>query len=206
MNKSLAILGIALVALVITVTVIFTSFWIYSPTMDGSRGHGMRGNVDSRFIEQMVQHHEEAVAMADIALTKAEHPEIRQLAENIKHEQTREISLMREWYKKWYGTDVPASSRMMGNMTDLEELENAKPFDKEFIEQMTLHHQMAIMMAQMAMNNSNRPEIRGIANSIIKTQSAEISEMRQWYKEWYGTDVPTYPGMMGSGMGMMSGV
>lgn len=70
---------------------------------------------------------------------------------------------------------------------------------------MTLHHQMAIMMAQMALNNSDRPEIRSLAESIIKTQSAEIEEMMGWYRDWYGTDVPTYHGGMGSGRGMMFG-
>jgi len=210
-SEKLVVVGVVIFAL-ITFLALFSMYWSY-PMMGGQHDQnisGMRGNMDRYFIENMVSHHQDAVTMADIALTKAEHPEIKQLAGNISHDQTREITEMRQWYKEWYGTDVPANPSMMGsrsmmNTTDLNKLENAKPFDKEFIEQMVPHHQMAIMMAQMVLNNSDRPEIRNLAASIIKTQSAEITEMRQWYKEWYGTDVPISSGMMGSNGGMMQG-
>lgn len=211
-SEKLLVVGIVIVAL-IAVLALFSIYWIYFPMMggqNGQTGQGMMGDMDRHFIEQMVPHHQDAVDMAEIALVKAEHPEIKELAENITSSQSREITEMRQWYKEWYGTNVPANSSIMGsnngmmNTTDLNKLENAKPFDKEFIEQMVPHHQMAIMMAQMALNNSDRPEIRNLASSIIKTQSAEINEMRQWYKEWYGTDVPT-SGMISSNGGMMQG-
>ena len=62
---------------------------------------------DQQFIIMMIPHHEDAIAMANMALTRAQHPEIKQLSENIKVSQSREIEQMRSWYKKWYGTDVP---------------------------------------------------------------------------------------------------
>lgn len=196
MNKTVAILVVIIMVLVISLTSILAYFWIYSPMGEDGYGnyghHGMMGDMDQEFIVNMVPHHQDAVDMSNIALTKAEHPEIKQLARNISTSQSKEIVEMRQWYKEWYGTDVPPNSNMMGNVTDLNRLENAKPFDKEFIEQMIPHHQMAIMMAQMVLYHSNRPEIRGLAESIIKSQSKEIDEMRTWYKGWYGTDVPTY--------------
>jgi uncharacterized protein (DUF305 family) len=73
---------------------------------------------------------------------------------------------------------------MMGMNMDLEALKSAPDFDREFIRQMIPHHQMAVMMARMVLN-SDRPEIRNLAESIIKSQTAEIAQMRQWYKAWY---------------------
>ena len=207
MNKTIAILIVIIAALVISLTTILAYFLIYSPINEdgyGGYGHGMMGNMDQEFIENMIPHHQDAVDMSNMALTKAEHPEIKQLAMNISSSQSKEIAEMRTWYKEWYGTDVPPNSSMMGSVTDLNRLKNAKDFDKEFIEQMVPHHQMAIMMAQMVLSHSNRPEIRGLAESIIQSQSKEINEMRTWYKEWYGTDVPTNSGTMGSNNGMMS--
>lgn len=195
MNKTVAILLVVIAALIVFLTLIFAYFWIYNPIGErgnGGHGPGMMGNMNQEFIENMVLHHQDAVDMSNIALNKAEHPEIKQLARNISTSQSREIVEMRAWYKEWYGTDVPPDSHMMRNVTDLNRLENAKPFDKEFIEQMVPHHQMAIMMARMVLRHSDRPEIRGLAESIIKSQTTEIEEMRTWYKEWYGTDVPTY--------------
>ena len=77
--------------------------------------------------------------------------------------------------------------KMMGmNMmgADLGALKNTPDFDKAFIEQMIPHHKMAVMMAGMALD-SEHPEIRNLAKSIIQTQSAEIEQMQQWNQTWF---------------------
>jgi len=38
----------------------------------------------------------------------------------------------------------------------------------------------------MVLARTNGPEIEGLARSIIKTQTAEIEQMRAWYRAWYG--------------------
>lgn len=151
---------------------------------------------DAMFIVGMIPHHDDAIEMAELALTEAEHPEIKQLAEDIIRTQTAQNVRMREWYQEWYGTDVPdegdgsfgmmGGGGMMGGSFDAADLEGADPFDKAFIEQMVPHHQMGIMMAQMAGGSTDRWEIRGLADDIITGQSAEIELMRGWYDEWYG--------------------
>ena len=192
-KEKLVIVGVVIIVLV-TFSALFI-YWSFAPIRSGQMG--MMNDMNREFIENMVPHHQDAVEMSNIALVKAEHSEIKQLAENITTSQNSEIEDMRSWYKSWYGTDVPSNSSMMGfgmgmmgNRTDLNQLENAEPFDKEFIEQMIPHHQMGIMMAKIILNNSNRQEIRSLAESIIKTQSFEIEEMRSWYRDWYGVDVP----------------
>ncbi len=76
-------------------------------------------------------------------------------------------------------------SGMMAMNMNLESLKNATDFDKEFIRQMIPHHRMAVMMSQMAASKATKPEIRQLAQSIIKNQTAEINQMRQWYQAWY---------------------
>lgn len=151
------------------------------------------GSVDAMFIVGMVPHHEDAIEMAELALTRAEHPELKEFAESIIDTQSAENDDMREWYRDWYGEDVPEDGSFgmvgggMGSMaTDMSVLESADPFDAEFIRQMIPHHQMGIMMAQMAGRSSDRAEIQGLADDIIEGQSAEIEQMRAWYDEWYG--------------------
>lgn len=59
---------------------------------------------DQRFITAMIAHHNGAIAMAQDALTKAEHPEIKQLAQAIITAQESEVAQMQQWQKDWFGT------------------------------------------------------------------------------------------------------
>lgn len=82
--------------------------------------------------------------------------------------------------------------------------------DKHFIEEMIPHHQGAIDMAKLAETKATRSEIKNLAKDIIETQSKEIADMKAWYKEWYGSDVPedddgNMHGMMHGGVGMNMG-
>jgi len=196
-KKTLGILAVVLIVVGIAGLVLIS---FYSPYTYGGIGPGgmmgssMMGNMDRHFIEQMIPHHDDAIIMAEIALKQAEHAEIKTLAENIRRTQSEENAKMRGWYKSWYGTDVPEDSLsvgrdmggMMGDATDIKTLENAKPFDKEFIEQMIPHHQMAIMMATMLLQGTDREEMKTLAQAIIDAQSREIDQMRSWYSSWYG--------------------
>jgi len=57
-------------------------------------------------------------------------------------------------------------------------------FDKQFIASMIAHHQGAIEMATAAKNQAKHQEIKNMADDIISAQSAEITKMEQWRKEW----------------------
>ncbi len=74
---------------------------------------------------------------------------------------------------------------MMGNL----EGKTGDEFDKAFIEEMIVHHQGAIDMAEMALQNGSHAEIKTLANAIIAAQTKEISEMKAWYKLWFEVDI-----------------
>jgi uncharacterized protein (DUF305 family) len=157
----------------------------------------MDQNIDRHFIEEMLPHHEGAIAMAELALEQSKRPEILSLANGIIDAQERENKQMRKWYDDWFG-GVPSSSSSMGGMIghggmgihmggmegDLEALKSANDFDLEFISQMIPHHEMAVMMARMLAVSTNRAEMKTLADNIITSQSQEIEIMRNWYREW----------------------
>ncbi|OGI30567.1 MAG: hypothetical protein A2287_10125 [Candidatus Melainabacteria bacterium RIFOXYA12_FULL_32_12] len=60
-------------------------------------------NYDLRFINMMIMHHQVAIKMAQDALCKAQHPELRQKAQDIINAQTQEIEQLKTWRKQWYG-------------------------------------------------------------------------------------------------------
>lgn len=59
-------------------------------------------------------------------------------------------------------------------------------FDQEFLSEMILHHQGAVAMAQSALANAKHQEIKTMAQNIITAQNAEIKQMQDWQKAWYG--------------------
>lgn len=146
-------------------------------------------NVDQHFIDQMIPHHEGAIAMAKVALEKSTRPEIISLASGIIDAQEREITTMQNWYTQWYG-QVPSGTsgnhmmRMEGMEGDLTKLQQALDFDEEFLRQMIVHHEMAVMMAQMLVSGTERPEMKQLASDIITSQTREIEMMRSWSKDW----------------------
>jgi uncharacterized protein (DUF305 family) len=157
-------------------------------------GHMGTQTLDQHFIVMMIPHHDGAIAMADLALTRARKPEIKALARSIKASQTQENAQMRTWYRQWFGGDVPSwttgGAMGMGGMgmgTSLAALKNAADFDRAFIEQMIPHHRMGVMMASMAQTNSQHPQLRAMQQSMVKAQSREIEQMSQWYRSWYST-------------------
>lgn len=96
---------------------------------------------------------------------------------------------------------VPARAQM-GPMTapPLDQL-TGDDFDKAFLQQMTMHHAMAVMMARPAAANAGRQEVKDLAQAMIDDQTREIAQMRTWAKDWYGLDIPDHVAMMDQMMG-----
>lgn len=156
-----------------------------------SQGGMLSQNIDRHFIEQMIPHHEGAIAMAKIAQKRSKNADVLKLANDIVSAQQKEINDMRGWYQGWYGVAVPKSSGMgmmhMDSMDgDTTALESASSpdFDRLFVEQMIPHHEMAIMMARMLDAGTDRPEMKQLAANIKSSQSSEIEMMRRWLAEW----------------------
>lgn len=156
---------------------------------------------DLRFIDGMIPHHEGAVLMAQEALEKSNRPEIRTLAEAILRAQEQEISQLQAWRKAWYPNAgdqpvmwhdsmnhmMPMTPEMRDAMRMAGDLGAADDqFDLRFIEAMIPHHEGALVMAQEALEKSDRPELRQMAEEIYASQKQEIEQMQAWRKAWYG--------------------
>lgn len=139
---------------------------------------------DVQFIDGMTPHHDGAVTMARDALAQAEHPQVKQLAQQIIDAQEREVEQMQAWRREWYGDLAPVGDMHTGAMTTGDD--TSKPFDQRFLEAMIAHHRSAILMAEEAQTEAEHAELRTLAEQIVADQQREIDQMEQWLREWYG--------------------
>ncbi|PSB31954.1 DUF305 domain-containing protein [Stenomitos frigidus ULC18] len=168
-------------------------------TMEMSLGPA-DANFDLRFIDAMTPHHQGAVVMAKEAQQKSKRPEIQTLAASIIKAQAKEIAEMKQWRQAWYpkASSTPmawhaemnhmmamSESQTKGMMMSMDLGAADSQFDLRFLNAMIPHHEGAVTMAKEVLSKSKRPEIRQLAQAIIKSQNAEIAQMKQWKQTWY---------------------
>ncbi len=150
---------------------------------------------DLQFLDTMSHHHQGAVDMAEMAAEKAQHPELKAFAQKIIADQNKEIAQMKDWREKWFAGKPMAMNMEMPGMNDsmkmmmgdgMKKMEAAtgNDFDLMFIEMMTPHHAGAVTMAKEALMKAEHPEIKTMANNIIKAQEAAIKQMSDWKAKW----------------------
>jgi uncharacterized protein (DUF305 family) len=152
---------------------------------------------DVTFATDMIPHHRQAVEMAGLAAGRASSASVKTLAGTIEKAQDPEINTMSGWLKAW-GKDVPTdAASSMGSMpgmgssgsttgtgmmssADMTMLEktSGKAFDTAFLTMMIQHHQGAVAMAKTELSKGSYGPARTMAQGIISSQTAEISQMK----------------------------
>ncbi len=137
------------------------------------------------FLSEMVEHHAGAVLMAEGVLRHGRRPEVQAAARKIIADQRAEMAEMTRLHRQLSGQAPSADlRRLMKNdmqpMMDAFSRDCATDCDRAFLTHMIPHHQMALHMAQMALDKSDRPELKRMAETMIREQSKEISQFQAW--------------------------
>ena len=150
---------------------------------------------DVRFATEMIPHHAQALRMVDMAEGRDLTPQAEQLMADIEAAQAPEIEQMSRWLEEW-DQPVPDSSGMgpmggdmdmdhMGDMLgamseeSLAELDGAEGtvFERMWLQMMIEHHEGAIEMAEVEVDEGEHAGARDLAAAIIESQRAEIELM-----------------------------
>jgi uncharacterized protein (DUF305 family) len=160
--------------------------------MDGSHTPGSSetatdfNEADVTFAQMMIPHHEQAVEMSEMLLAKDGIDErVRDLATQIKDAQQPEIDQLREMLSDWgqEESDMGGMNHGGGMMSDndMMALEDATGDDaaRLFLEQMTVHHEGAIEMAEAEVTDGENAEAKELAETIVAAQTDEIATMEE---------------------------
>ena len=154
---------------------------------------------DVTFLQGMIPHHEQAVAMSRMAAAQAQSTQVKDLAGRIQAAQQPEIDqmngLLRNWSASMSASSEPPMSGMnggdMGGMdhsampgmmtsTQMQQLGQVRgtSFDAMFLRMMIGHHQGAITMSNDELRSGQNPDAKALAHRIITAQQGEITQMQ----------------------------
>lgn len=181
-------------AVIAPLLLLTSSLSLAAMNMPGMAETDMSVGSEFDFLAGMVPHHQDALESAELAVERAERPEVRELAQEIITAQEAEISQMETWLAEWYPEgDREAAEAMMDESmammreTDLQGLSGAA-FDRAFLEEMTMHHTMAVEMVDSLLEQDlvEHDEVRMLAEEVRNAQEAEIRQMQGWLRDLYG--------------------
>ena len=159
----------------------------------GGEAAADHNEADVAFARGMIPHHRGAVEMARLAATRAQSPEVKELAARIEAAQDPEIATMTGWLNAWgeevdgggghAGMGGTSEGEGMGGTPEEEtarlEAASGPEFDRTFLEAMTEHHRGAIEMAETEIAEGRFPDAKALATRIRDSQRAEVEEMER---------------------------
>lgn len=141
---------------------------------------------DVAFATMMIPHHEQALEMSELLLAEPELSDpVRALAEGVMAAQQPEIDRLRDWLAEWGQEEVDLGGMDHGDgmmsEDDLAALEAAAGVEAErlYLEQMIVHHEGAVEMAEAEIADGEHPDAVAMAERIVATQSDEIALMQE---------------------------
>jgi uncharacterized protein (DUF305 family) len=189
-KKSGIFLGIIAALILVILALLVFRDGDHEGMMDDSHGGMMHSSnstslntSDIMFLQMMIPHHQQAVDISNLAISKSKNQELIKLAKTILSAQSAEIVQMKSWLAAaGAGLDMGHEMHGMSGMlseVELTELNNASGsnFDRLWLTGMIAHHDGAIDMTKM-LEETKDPEIKAFGENVIKVQSAEIAQMK----------------------------
>lgn len=153
-----------------------------------------RNATDVGFLQDMIDHHDQANLLAAIALRGDASPVVRNAAVDVIASQRYEIGLMEGWLigwgldrgapqrtaMEWMGMDVqPAAMPGMATTGEIDALSDlhGAALDQRFLALMIDHHRGGIHMSEAALGSARNPHVLSLARRIVRNQRREIREL-----------------------------
>ena len=162
-------------------------------SMEKAKNMKMSGDFDHDFTMMMIEHHQGAIDMAQVEISKGSDPALKQMAENILAAQKSEIAefnkiLNAHKVEKTSDANVGGHagehnelSEAMNDMMDkMKAMTMSGNIDKDFAMMMIPHHESAIKMAENEISHGKHLALKKIAQKIIDDQTREIDELKTW--------------------------
>ncbi|WLF68927.1 DUF305 domain-containing protein [Clostridium septicum] len=166
---------------------------IFNKMKEGMNAAANTGNVNLDFVIEMTPHHEGGIAMAKAIIKYGNNEDVKKIAQNIVTSQEAQLPVMQK-LKVEFEKESPSTKEDSENYIKTYDKIKSKMFkemenvpltgsaDEIFLRQMIYHHEGAIAMAKSILKYTKNPQLKGLAENIVTTQSQGVNEMKQLLK------------------------
>lgn len=162
------------------------------------------GSADAGFARDMQVHHAQAVEMSVLVRERTTDPAVRSLALDIELTQQHQQGQMFGWLSTWGLPNTSAQPPMtwaghghaegqvdgqsMPGLVDDEQMARLEAAtgaeaDRIYLALMIPHHEGGVAMAEIAVEEASRPEVRRLADAIVRSQEAELQVLHEMLEE-----------------------
>jgi uncharacterized protein (DUF305 family) len=138
---------------------------------------------DAAWIAGMAEHHDQAVALAELAEGRADDADVAASAERIAVGQAAEAAALRAWLDRRELGDAEhdESTEMPGAISATTfaraERSTGAPFDRLFIDTMIRHHEGAVAMSEARLETSGDSAVTRWARIVATGQTIELDRL-----------------------------
>lgn len=150
------------------------------------RSHQGYGPADVMFLQMMVPHHRQGIAIARLAKDRPVRRDVRLLAEAIETTQRDEVRTMAGWLRRWgQPATAPAEAHAahggmpatdQGSIEAVGNLPDAK-FERAFGNLLIAHQDDAVQLARQELGGGRDPDVRRFARQVERSRSAQIRQL-----------------------------
>lgn len=149
----------------------------------------MTGDFDVDFANMMIMHHQAAIDMSEVEITKGSDAQVKTWAQNIITAQKAEIKQMQALVKNYKMPEMKKETGEMHNelgetmkmmMDKMKGMAMSGNTDKDFVMMMIPHHESAVTMAEDEISHGKNYELKKLSQKIIVDQNKEIKVFKDW--------------------------
>ncbi|GAA0806460.1 DUF305 domain-containing protein [Spirilliplanes yamanashiensis] len=157
-----------------------------------SAASGSFNETDTMFLQMMVPHSTQGIAIVKLAADRSEREDVKTLAKAIEVTQQDEIKRMSGWLEQWKqpATASDKEHEEHGGMPGTSEkeisaLRKAKgaEFDRLFLDTLIAHQDDAVQLARMETNAGVNVQATSYAKQVDQSRTAQIAQMLEFRKQ-----------------------
>ncbi|WP_375498934.1 DUF305 domain-containing protein [uncultured Jatrophihabitans sp.] len=139
-------------------------------------------DADRTFLSDMIPHHERAIAVAELGVSRASDPRVRAFARRIVREQTPELSRMRTQAEGTTVDTAAGATMALHRITDADVAQlkslSGDAFDRRFLALHIASEQGAAQMARTELADGRAAQRKKVAKGIAGAPTSEIPELQ----------------------------